>query len=221
MPRNDPRTRARGWVRRNTKIDPVLNIHVCHHEDRYSVEIQVRSLFQDRIASWVRIVNGVEKYVTETTETIEDEQHRALGKPIAEARPQVKSTITLTPVAVPPRERKWVDFNPGSYDHEFNVTPKAMIPRETDGAVKYEDIAEEFNKKKREKFDGASQWSFNNWISFLAKGGGAKKWFQYSVFGGVGPLGGRYRTKIPSFKISRRRRTSTSSARNRRISSLT
>ena len=50
---------------------------------------------------------------------------------------------------------------------------------ETDGAVKYEDIVEEFNKKKRKKFEGAPQWSLNDWISFLAKGGGAKKRFQY------------------------------------------
>ena len=63
-------------------------------------------------------MNGVEKYVTETTETIEDAEHGALGKPIPKARPRMKSTITLTPVAVPLRERKWVDVNPGSYDHE-------------------------------------------------------------------------------------------------------
>ena len=30
----------------------------------------------------------------------------------------------------------------------------------------------------RKKFDGASQWSLNDWISILAKGGGAKKRFQ-------------------------------------------
>ena len=47
MPRNDPRTRARGWIRGNTKIGRVLDIHVCHHEDRYRIEIKVRSLFQD------------------------------------------------------------------------------------------------------------------------------------------------------------------------------
>ena len=68
LPPNDLRTRARGWIRKNTKIDPVLNICVCYHEDRYGSEIQVRSLFQDRTASWVRIVYGVEKYVIETTE---------------------------------------------------------------------------------------------------------------------------------------------------------
>ena len=52
MPRNDPRTRARGWIRRNTNIGPVLNIHVCHHEDRHSIGIQVGSLFQDITVSW-------------------------------------------------------------------------------------------------------------------------------------------------------------------------
>ena len=76
--RNDPRTRATGWIRKNTKIGRVLDTHVCHHEDRERNDIQVRSLFQDRTASCVRIVNGVEKYVTETTETIEDEQHGEL-----------------------------------------------------------------------------------------------------------------------------------------------
>ena len=163
LPRSDPRTRARRWIRRNTKIGPVLNIHVCHHEDRYSVEIQVQSLFQDRTASWVRIVNGVEKYVTRTTETTEDEEHGASGKPIAKARPRMKSTITLTPVSVALHERKWMDINPGDYDHACYVVSKAMtrllrhdqtLPRETDGAVKFDDLIEEFKKKKR------SQWFF-------------------------------------------------------------
>ena len=42
LPRNDPRTRARGWIRGNTKIDPVLSIHVRHHEGRYCMAFQVR-----------------------------------------------------------------------------------------------------------------------------------------------------------------------------------
>ena len=77
LPRNDLRSRARGWIRKKTKTGPVLNVNVCHHEDRYSIEIQVRSLFQDRPASLFRIVNGIEKHVNETTETMEDEEHRA------------------------------------------------------------------------------------------------------------------------------------------------
>ena len=49
------------------------------------------------------------------------------------------------------------------------------IPREDDVAVRFDDIMEEL----KEKFDGASQWSINDWVSFLAKGGGQKKRFQY------------------------------------------
>ena len=99
LPRNEPRSRARGCIRQKTTIGPVLNVHVCHREDRYSV---VRSLFQDITASWVRIVNGTKRYVNETTDTMENEEHEAFAK----ARLRMKSTITLTPVSVPPRERK-------------------------------------------------------------------------------------------------------------------
>ena len=35
LPLNHPRAQARGWIRRNTKIGPVLNILDCHHEDRH------------------------------------------------------------------------------------------------------------------------------------------------------------------------------------------
>ena len=49
------------------------------------------------------------------------------------------------------------------YDNECFFVSKAMIrlirhdqniPRETDGAVKCEDIVEEFNKRKRKNFRG-------------------------------------------------------------------
>ena len=47
-------------IRKNTRIGPFLNVHVCNHEDRYSIEVQFRSLFQERTAPWVRIVNGID-----------------------------------------------------------------------------------------------------------------------------------------------------------------
>ena len=53
----------------NTRIGPVFDIQVCRHEDRYSVEVLVESLFQDRTVSWVRIVKGIDKNVTESMET--------------------------------------------------------------------------------------------------------------------------------------------------------
>ena len=55
-----------------------LGHKVCRHEDRYSIEVLIESLFQDRTASWVRTVTGIDKYVTESMQTMEEE-HRASG----------------------------------------------------------------------------------------------------------------------------------------------
>ena len=50
-------------------------------------------------------------------------------------------------------------------------------PREHNGAVRFDDIVEEFKKK----FFGTSQWSIDDWIPCLAKGGGPKKRCQYCL----------------------------------------
>ena len=81
MPRVEKKTRVRRWIHKNTRVDPVLNVKVCCHDDRYSFEVQVPSLFQDNTASWVRIVNGVHKYVTESMLTREEEDI-ASGNPL-------------------------------------------------------------------------------------------------------------------------------------------
>ena len=47
MPRNEKETRIRGWILTNMRIGPVLNIKGCCRDDRYSIEVQVPSLFQD------------------------------------------------------------------------------------------------------------------------------------------------------------------------------
>ena len=41
---------------------------VCYHQGRYGVEIKIESLSGDKTCSWVRIVNGIDNYVTETSE---------------------------------------------------------------------------------------------------------------------------------------------------------
>ena len=54
-------------IRGNTKIGPDLDVKVCYHQGRCGVEIMIESLFRDRTFSWVRTVNGINKYVTETS----------------------------------------------------------------------------------------------------------------------------------------------------------
>ena len=51
------------------------------------------------------------------------------------------------------------------------------ILRKDDGAVRFDDIMKEL----KAKFDGTSQWSIDDWISFLAKGGGPKKRFHFCL----------------------------------------
>ena len=120
------------------------------------------------------------KYVNDSTQTIEHEEHRALGKYIAKARPRMKWTITLTPVSVPLGERKWVDVNPGSY-HECYVTSKEMI-RQRHITIFFGQQTEQWNLKiLLKKTTKGKGWPLNDWISTLAKGGGTKNIFQYCV----------------------------------------
>ena len=109
MPRNEKGTRVRGWIRKDTRIGPVLNIIVCYRDEQYSIEVQIPFLFEDNTASWVRIVNGVDKYVTESKSTAKEEDV-ASGKPISKARPRQKPTVTLTSVSVSILERHWIDI---------------------------------------------------------------------------------------------------------------
>ena len=174
--------RIRGW-----RIGPVLNIKVCYHDDRYSIEVQLPSLFEDNTISWVRIVNGVDTYVAESMLT-KKEAGIASGDPIAKARPRQKPTVMLTSVSIPVLERKWIDIETQrSHDHKCYEVSKAMtrllrhdqsVPRGSDGAIHNSDIIEECRKKK---FDDASQWLLEDWISTLAEGRGAKKRFQCCV----------------------------------------
>ena len=146
----------------------------------------VESLFRDGTACWVRIVNEIDKNVNETSETIslENLEHGATGKPVAKAKPRPKPVVTLSYNSIPFRERKWIDVNPERFRKDCFTMSKAMIrllrhhpsiPREDYGAARFDEIMKEFEAK----FDGASQWSINDWMSYLAKGGGPKKRFQY------------------------------------------
>ena len=86
--RCEKKTRAKVWILNNTRIGPALDMKVCRHEDRYSIEVLVESLFQDHTASWVRIVSG----------------------PVVKARPRLKPTVTLSSVSILVRDRKWIDI---------------------------------------------------------------------------------------------------------------
>ena len=82
--------------------------------------------------------------------------------------------------------KEWIDIETlRSNDQKCFEVSKAVtrflrhdkqVLRGLDGAIQYNDLVEECRNKN---FDGASQWSLEDWISKLAKGGGAKKRLQY------------------------------------------
>ena len=110
MLRCEKKTRAKGWILKNTRIGTVLDVKVCRHEDRYSVEILVESLFQDKTASCVCIVSGIAKHMTESNAKTKEEELRASVRLVAKARPRLKPAATLSSVSVPVRDRKWIDI---------------------------------------------------------------------------------------------------------------
>ena len=129
LPRSEEASRVGGWILGNTKIGLVLDAKVCLHQKRYGIEIVVEFLFRDRTVSWVRIVNGINNYLTKTSETmsLENVEHRVTGKPAAKAKPQPKPTVTLSPVSIPFRLRTWIDINPKRFRQ--NCFQSSMVVR--------------------------------------------------------------------------------------------
>ena len=177
LPRSDQSSQVKGWIHGNTKIGPVLDVIVCHHQGRYGVEIMIESLFVDLTCSWVRIVNGINKYVTEMSEEthVESIGERSTGKLVAKARPQQTSNSTLSLVSIPYLERKWIDVEPGTFVQNCLEVSKLMIRllrhddsvnREEDGAVKFQDLASIY----RSRIMSSSHWSVNsNMAKLFAK----------------------------------------------------
>ena len=172
-----------------TKIGPVLDAKLYPHEGRYCIDILIESLFKDQTVSWVRIVNGINKYVTETSQEIPIGRVQlfiSTGKPVAKAKPGPKPVVNLSTNCVPIRERIWIDIDPQPFDPGCFALSKFMtgtlrhdssIPREEDGAVTFDDVIE----KLKEKFVSTLQWTVNAWVNSLAKGGEKKKRFQYCL----------------------------------------
>ena len=65
LPRDEKSTHPKGWIRRNTKIGPVLEVTTSYLQCKYGVEIRIDSVNKDNSDSWVRISHGLNKLVTD------------------------------------------------------------------------------------------------------------------------------------------------------------
>ena len=82
----------------------------------------IESLFGDKTCSWVWIVTGINKYVTETLEGthVENIGEKSTGKLVLKAGPRQTSNSTLSLVSVPFHERKWTDIEPRKFDKKLS-----------------------------------------------------------------------------------------------------
>ena len=129
-------------------------------------KVQVPSQFQDNTSTWQNRFWPRKK------------RTKLRWNPLLKQDNDKRPTVTLTPVSIPVREREWIDIETQRSQRSTHVfwsvkSHYQTVPRGSDGAIQYNVIIEEYRKKK--KFDGASQWSLEDWISILAKGGGGAK----------------------------------------------
>ena len=55
MLRNEKKTRARGWILKNTVVGPVLDTKVCYHDDRYHLCFKTEPLLG--LESWMVLIS--------------------------------------------------------------------------------------------------------------------------------------------------------------------
>ena len=77
LPREEEASQPKGWIQRNTKIGPVLEVSTSYLHGKHGVEVGNMSLSRDNTHSWVRISHGSNKCVmnlnNNETEITEDQ----------------------------------------------------------------------------------------------------------------------------------------------------
>ena len=144
-------------------------------------------------------MNGVEKYVRESTPIREEE--RASVRPAAKAKPILKPASISNPNVIPMKDRRWIDIEVQKYkDHCCFLMSKFFTQlTSTQGSwsrrrcwssicLFVETCKEKLSKDSRywsnevkQHLEMAPHWSADKWVDVLAKGGGQKKRFQYCL----------------------------------------
>ena len=66
LPRDDPASQPKGWIQRNMRIGPVLEVTTSCQHFKDGIEIRIESVNQDNSHSWVRIPYATVKYVIDS-----------------------------------------------------------------------------------------------------------------------------------------------------------
>ena len=75
LPRDEKSSDPKGWIRGNTKIGPVLKVTTSSLQGKNGVEIRIESINKDNSHSWVRISHGLNKLVTDLSNSKENDDN--------------------------------------------------------------------------------------------------------------------------------------------------
>ena len=134
LPRDEKSSDPKGWIRRNTKIGPVLEVTTSYLQDKYGVESRIESTNKDNSHSWVRISHGLNKLVTDLSNNKEDDNNEQYTSEMqfedfalktnvlafasrskAKAKPRRRTPACSSAKTVPISERSWTDIEPENY----------------------------------------------------------------------------------------------------------
>ena len=195
LPRDDPASEPKGWIRGNTRIGPILEVTTSFEHFKYGIEIRIKSVNQDDSQSCVRIsygtvryVNNYIKYDTQSLADTQEEEYVPTSSEVVAARSKAKAkpqpreyTGTTT---IPLSERVWIDMEPSKPDLEsYNLSKKVInLLRHNQKLHREQDGASQFYKIKFHLRDYSlpiQNWPDNRWLACLAAGGGPKRRYQY------------------------------------------
>ena len=201
LPRDEKSSDPKGWIRRNTKIRPVLEVTTSYLQGKYGVEFRIESVNTDNSHSWIRISHFLNKLVTDLSNKEDDNKEQEISemqfeefalktnvlayasRSKARASPRRRTSACSSTRTVPICERSWTDIEPETYSPVASPVLKQLstllrhchLPREDDGAIEFWRLKEYL----RNDLVQSQHWSDEIWKSTMAGGGGHKKRFQY------------------------------------------
>ena len=175
LPRNDEPSKPKGWIKGNTRIEPVLEITTKYLYGKQGIEVRIWSLRKDNSQSWVRISHGSNKFVidsnnnnTEVPADLPEEQVSQLNVKVfaarskAKVKPQRREPVDLLSI-IPMNERKWIDIEPRESSFSAYEVSRTVI------SLHRHNQTVQYNEKKTEQFNsGESNFIFEiNFHKFL------------------------------------------------------
>ena len=192
LPRDEKSSDRKGWIRRNTKIGPVLEVTTSYLQGKYGVEIRIESVNKGNSRSWVRISHGLNMLVTNLNNKDQDDNEQetsemqfedvalktnvlAFGsRSKAKAKPQRRTLASSSTKTLPIEERKWSDIEQEDYSPVAYPVSKQLstllrlghLPREDDGAIEFWRLKDYL----QDHFVFCHHWSDEKWKITMAKG---------------------------------------------------